>query len=145
MAWATLKTGVRYEPNKFEKRNLKLEKDFNFKQGNSDVVFNYILQSNELIRLKRENNLYQIIAMKDLKDFQLPLTKAEEVPGNLDFFSTEFILTDKESVKNALIIIKKLLSKNGKMFEVADGPKIQIIDTGIHLNAIRLIIGELNK
>ncbi len=143
--WATSKTGIKYELGKFERRSLKLEKDFSFSEGDPDFIFNFILQSNDLLRLKRDNSGYQVIAMKDIKDFQLPSVKAEEIPASLDFFSTEFALANKEKVKNAQIIVKKFLSKNGKVLEIADAPKLQVIDTGIHLNAIKLIIAELNK
>lgn len=83
--------------------------------------------------------------MKALKDFQFPNVKVEEIPSSLDFYSAEFSLSNKDKVKNALLIIKKFLSKNGRVLEVADSPRIQVIDTGIHLNAIKLIINELNK
>jgi hypothetical protein len=143
--WATDRTSVKYELGKFEKRSLNVDKDFSFTEGDPDFIFNYILQSNEMLRLKRESSTYQIISMRDMKDFQFPLVKAEEIPATLDFYSTEFTLSNKEKVKNAQIMIKKFISKNGRVLEVADAPKLQVIDTGISLNAIKLIITELNK
>lgn len=142
--WASSKTGAKYNLGKFERRSMKFEKDFTLNEGDPDFVFNFMLQTNDLIRVKRENS-YQIIQMKDLKDFKFASVKAEEIPPTFDFYSTEFSMSNKEKVKNALIIIKKFLSKNGKALEVADAPKIQVIDTGIHLNTVKLIIGELNK
>lgn len=143
--WAANRTGFKYNLDKFEKRSLKMEKDYNFKEGNADFIFNYLLQSNDLIRLKRESNIYQVIAMKDLKDFQAPFVKPEEIPGTMDFYSTEFSLSNKEQVKNVLIMIKKFLSKNGKALEVVDAPKIHVMDMGIHLNTVKTIIAELGK
>jgi hypothetical protein len=142
--WATNKTGVKYDLGKLDKRSFKLEKDFSLNEGDPDFVFNYLLQSNDLVRIKRESG-FQIVAMKTLKDFQFPSVKVEEIPSSLDFYSAEFSLSNKDKVKNALLIIKKFLSKNGRVLEVADSPRIQVIDTGIQLNAIKLIINELNK
>lgn len=143
-AWATLKTGMKYESSKFDRRSIKFEKDFSLSEGEPDLLFNFLLQSNDLIRIKGENS-YQIIQTKDLKDFQLPSLKTEEIPATFDFYSAEFALSNREKTKNALVIIKKFLSKNGRVLEVADTPKIQVIDMGIHLNSIKLIIAELNK
>lgn len=143
--WATGKTGAKYDLGKFDKRSLKLEKDFNFKEGNPDLIFNYILQSNDFMRIKRENNVYQVIAMKELKDFKISLVKVEELPVSLDFYSAEFTLANKEQVRNAMIMIKKMLSKNGKVLEIADSPKIQVTDSAIQLNSIKLLITELSK
>lgn len=143
--WASDKTGIKYELDKFAKRSLKIEKDFNFKEGNADVIFNYILQSNDFVRLKTEGGPYQIITMRNLKDFKVPMIKAEEIPASFDFYTTEFTLSNKEQVKNAMIMIKKLLSKNGKILEVSDSPKIQVTDSGIYLNSIKLVIVELMK
>ena len=142
--WVSNKTGAKYDLQKFDKRSLKLEKDFKLNEGDPDFLFNYILQSNDLVRIKRESG-FQIIAMKDLKDFQFPSINALEIPSNLDFYSVEFAFSNKEKVKNALLIIKKFLSKNGRVLEVANTPRIQVIDTGIHLNAIKLIVNELSK
>ncbi|MFA6236831.1 MAG: hypothetical protein WC635_05835 [Bacteriovorax sp.] len=142
--WATNKTGVKYELGNLDRRNLKQEKDFNQEEGDADLIFNFLLQSNSLVRIKRESG-YQIIQMKDLKDFQFTPVKAEEIPPTLDFYSTEFSLSNKEKVKNALIIIKKFLSKNGRALEVADVPRIQVIDTGLNLIMIKSIITELSK
>lgn len=143
--WASGRTGAKYDLGKFEKRSLNLEKDFSFSEGDADFIFNFILQSNDLLRLKRDNGNYQVIAMREMKEFQFPTVKAEEIPASLDYYSTEFALSNKEKVKNAQIIIKKFLSKNGKVLEVADSPKLQVIDMGINLNAVKLIIAELNK
>lgn len=142
--WATSKTGVKYDLGKLDRRSLKMEKDFSLNDGDPDFIFNYLLQSNDLVRIKRESG-FQVIAMKDLKDYQFTTVKVEEIPASLDYYSVEFILSNKEKVKNALLVIKKFLSKNGRVLEVADAPRIQAIDTGIHLNAIKLIINELNK
>lgn len=142
--WASNKTGVKYDLGKLDRRSLKLEKDFNQNEGDADFIFNYLLQSNDLVRIQRESG-FQVLPMKDLKDFQFPNVKIEAIPSTFDFYSAEFILSNKEKVKNALLIIKKFLSKNGRVLEVADSPRIQVIDTGIHLNAIKLIINEINK
>ncbi|MDO9181605.1 MAG: hypothetical protein Q7U04_04315 [Bacteriovorax sp.] len=142
--WATLKTGMKYDLGKLDKRSINIEKVFNLSEGDPDFIFNYLLQSNELVRIKRESG-YQVIVMRDFKDFKFPSVLALEIPSSLDYYSVEFALSNKEKVKNALVIIKKFLSKNGKVLEVVDSPRIQVIDTGIHLNAIKLIINELNK
>ena len=46
---------------------MKIEKDFSFKEGNPDCIFNYLLQANYLVRVKRENSMYQIVVKKDIK------------------------------------------------------------------------------
>ena len=143
--WATNRTAQPYDLGKLDKRSLKLDKDFTFSEGDADFVFNYILQNNEFVRLKNEGGGYRVIAMKEMKDFQFPNVKLEEIPPTLDFYSADFTLSSKEKVKNALSIIKKFLSKNGRTLEAADAPRIQVIDTGIQLNAIKLIINGLNK
>lgn len=142
--WATNKTGIKYDLGKLDRRSLKLEKDFSLNEGDPDFIFNYLLQTNDLVRIKRESG-FQIITMKDIKDFQFPSVKVEEIPNSLDFYSVEFPFSNKEKVKNAQLIIKKFLSKNGRVLEVADAPKIQVIDTGIQLSGIKLIVNELNK
>ena len=142
--WVSNKTGVKYDLQKLDKRTLKLEKDFNFNEGDPDFIYNYILQSNDLVRIKRENG-FQVIVMRELKEFQFPNVNIAEIPNNLDFYSAEFPLSNKEKVRNALLIIKKFISKNGRVLEVANTPQVQVIDTGINLNAIKLIVNELNK
>ena len=144
-AWATHETSIRYQLDKFEKRTLKIEKDFSYKEGDVDFIFNYLLQSNDLVRVKRENALYQIVGMRDIKEFQFPSVKLEEIPSSMDFYTVEFPLSNKEKVRNALAIVKKYLSKNGRVLEVADAPKLQVIDSGINLITIKLLITELNK
>lgn len=144
-AWATHETSNRYQLDQFEKRSMKIEKDFSFKEGNPDFIFNYLLQANDLVRVKRENSMYQIVAMKDIKEFQFPSVKLEEIPATLDFYSVEFPLGNKEKVKNAQMIVKKFLSKNGRVLEVADSPKLQVIDSGVNLITIKLLVSELNK
>lgn len=143
--WATGRTGVKYELGKFEKRSLKMDKDFSLADGDADFLFNYILQNNDLVRLKRDNGTYQIINAREMKDFQFPTVKAEEIPSTLDFFTAEFTLGSKERVSNARTILKKYLSKNGRLLEVSDAPKLQVLETGLQLNAIKLMINELNK
>lgn len=143
--WVSGKTGAKYELGKLEKRGLKVEKDFSLNNGDVDFLFNYILQSNDLIRLKRDSGSFQVINLREMKDFQFPSVKAEEVPASLDYFTVEFTLADKERVANARTILKKLLSKNGRVLEVSDAPKIQVVDTGFQLNAIKFMINELNK
>lgn len=143
--WATGKTGVKYDLGKLEKRSLKTEKDFSLNDGDADFLFNYILQSNDLVRIKRENGSYQVINTREMKDFQFPTVKPEEIPASLDYYSVEFSLSSKERVANARIILKKHLGKNGRMLEVSDSPKLQILETGVQLNAIRFVITELNK
>lgn len=143
--WATDKTGTKYELGKWDKRSLKQEKDLSLNEGNADFLFNFILQSNDMLRIKRENGNYQIIAIRDMKDFQFPVVKIEEIPAGLDFYTAEFSLSNKEKLTNAKLILKKLLSKNGRMLEIADANKLQIIDNGFQLNSIKMMINELNK
>lgn len=142
--WASNKTGAKYDYGTLGGRSLKFEKDFDILEGESDFNFNYLLQANDLARIKREGG-YQIIAMKDLKDFKFPSVAITEIPSNLDFYTIEFSFSNKSKVKNALWVIKKFLSKNGRLLEVADSPQIQVVDTGIHLNSIKLVVNELNK
>lgn len=142
--WATNRTASQYELGKYEKRSIKFEKDFVLTEGDADFMFNYLLHANDLARIKRENG-FQVIALKDLKDFQFPSIKESEIPATLDFYSTEFSLGNKEKVKNAVALIKKFKSTYGRVLEVAEGPKVVVIDTGIHLNIIKQIIEQLNK
>lgn len=143
--WASGKTGAKYELGKLEKRGLKVEKDFSLNDGDADFLFNYLLQSNDLVRLKRDAGSFQIINVREMKDFQFPSVKVEEIPASLDYFTVEFTLANKERVANARTILKKLLSKNGRLLEVSDAPKIQVVDTGFQLSAIKFMINELNK
>lgn len=143
--WASSKTGAKYDLGKWEKRSLKQDKDLSLNEGNADFIFNYILQTNDLFKVKRENGVYQIIAIRDMKDFQFPVVKTEEIPASLDFYTADFLLSNKEKVANAKLVLKKLLSKNGRMLEIADANKLQIVDNGFQLNMIKLMINELNK
>jgi len=42
-------------------------------------------------------------------------------------------------------ILKKFLSKNGRILEVTDAPKLQIVDTAASLLVIRQFAQDLNK
>lgn len=143
--WVSGKTGVKYDLGKLEKRSLRLEKDFNMNVGDADFLFNYILQTNDMVRLKRESGQFQVINSREMKDFQFPAVKPEEIPATLDFYTVEFPMTNKERVANARIILKKQIGKHGRMLEVSDAPKLQILETGVQLNAIKVMITELNK
>lgn len=46
--WASSKTGVKYDLGKLDRRSLKLEKDFNFNEGDPDFIFNFLLQSKKV-------------------------------------------------------------------------------------------------
>lgn len=135
--WATAKTGVSYALGSLEKRSLKIDKGLDLSEGDPDTMFTYLLEQSDFARVKRENGGYEIIAIRDLKQYHFPLVKLEELKPNLDYYSLELTLKNKEKVKNAMIILKKYLSKNGKILEVTDSSKIMIIDTGVQLYMLK--------
>ena len=143
--WASDKTSAKYELGNLEKRTIKPNKDFLLTEGDPDFLFNFLLIENGLARVKRDNGAFQIILTKDLKNFQFPQVKIEEIPSTLDFYSVEFSFANKKIVKNAMQIFKKYLSKEGRLLEVADTPKILVTDIGIQLQALRAMAKELNK
>jgi hypothetical protein len=57
----------------------------------------------------------------------------------------EFPLSNKAKVRNAMIMFKKYLSKNGRILESADGTKITVTETGVQLILIKSLVAELNK
>lgn len=143
--WANHKTGFIYNLGKFEKRTLKIDKDFNINEGNPDLIFSYILGNNDLIRIKRDNGIFDILPIRDLKNFEFPKIKEMELVPSLDFFTMEFTLSNKEKVKNAMVVVKKFISKNGRLLESTDGTKITVTESGVQLILIKSIITELNK
>jgi hypothetical protein len=76
-----------------------MEKDFNINEGNPDLIFSYILGNNDLIRVKRENGTYDILPIRNLKNFEFPKIKEIELVPSLDFYTMEFSLSNKEKVK----------------------------------------------
>lgn len=143
--WANHKTGLVYNLGTLERRTLKMEKDFNINEGNPDLIFSYILGNNDLIRVKRENGTYDIQPIRNLKNFEFPKIKDIELVPNLDFYTMEFALTNKDKVKNAMTILKKFISKNGRLLESTDGTKVTVTESGVQLILIRSIVNELNK
>ncbi len=143
--WANSKTGNVYNLGIFAKRTLRIEKDFNINEGNPDLIFSYILGNNDFIRVKRENGTFDIMPIRNLKNFEFPKVKEIELVPNLDFYTVEFTLSNKEKVKNAMTILKKFISKNGRLLETTDGTKISVTETGVQLILIKSLIAELNK
>ena len=143
--WASDKTSAKYELGKLEKRGVKLEKDFDLSEGDPDFLFAFILAQNDLVRVKRENGSYQVIPIRELKDFHFPLVKEEEILNSFDYYSIEFTFSSKEKVKNAMRIFKKYLTKNGKLLEVTDATKILVTDLGIQLQGFKSMAKELSK
>jgi hypothetical protein len=143
--WATSKTSVQYDLGSLDKRSLKLEKDFVITEGDPDFIFNFLLLNSDLARVKRDNGTFQIVQTRELKNFHFSLIKEEEIPNTLDFYSVEFSFSNKAKVKNAMQVLKKYISKEGRMLEVADATKIMVTDIGIQLQALRSIAHELNK
>ncbi len=143
--WANNKTGLIYNLGTLERRTLKIEKDFNINEGNSDLIFSYILGNNDLIRVKRENGTYDILPIRNLKNFEFPKIKEIELVPTLDFFTMEFSLSNKEKVKNVMMILKKFISKNGRLLESTDGTKVTVTESGVQLILIKSIITEINK
>jgi hypothetical protein len=143
--WATDKTSAKYDLGSLAKRSLKIEKDFIISEGDPDFIFNFLLISNDLARIKRENGMYQITTSRDLKNFHFTQVKEEEIPSTLDLYSVEFAFSSKAKVKNAMQIFKKYISKEGRLLEVSEAPKILVTDSGVQLQALRAIAHELNK
>jgi hypothetical protein len=143
--WAQDKTSAKYDLGTMAKRSLKLEKNFDLTEGDPDFLFNFLLLNSELARVKRENGIYQIVQLRELKNYQFPLIKEEETPNALDFYSVELSFSNKNKVKNAMQVLKKYISKEGRILEVADSNKILVSDLGFHLQALRLMAKELNK
>lgn len=138
--WATAKTGARYNLGKFEKRSLTIEKGLDLSEGDPDTIFSFILNQNEFTRIKRDDGSYEVIALRDLKLYHFPSVKLDDWQPNLDYYSFEINLKNKERVKNAMLILKKYISKNGKVLEVTDSSKIMLIDTGIQLVMLKDLI-----
>jgi hypothetical protein len=144
-AWANSKTGNVYILGNLERRTLKIEKDFDVSEGDADLIFSYLLGQNDFARIKRDNGTYDIVPIRELKNFQFPTIKDEELKPNLDFYTMEFPLSNKAKVRNAMIMFKKYLSKNGRILESADGTKITVTETGVQLILIKSLVAELNK
>lgn len=143
--WAADKTPAKYDLGNLDKRNIKIEKDFLLSEGDPDFVFSFLLLQNNLARVKREDGVYQIIQLRELKNFQFPVVKEDVIPSTLDYYSVEFTFSSKGKVKNAMQILKKYISKEGRLLEVADSLKVMVTDNAIQLQALRSIAHELNK
>ncbi len=144
-AWASEQTSVKYDLGTLEKRSLKFDKNFLLLEGDPDFLFNFLLTSNDLARIKRDGGIFQIVQNWELKNYQFPIVKMEEIPNSLDFYTVEFTFSSKNKVKNAMLVFKKYLSKEGRLLEVADSPKILVTEIGIQLQALRSIAIEINK
>jgi hypothetical protein len=143
--WVTDKTSAKYELGSLEKRSFNIEKGFTLTEGDPDFVFNFLLISNDLARVRRENGVFQIIQNRELKNFQFSLVKEDEIPNTLDYYSVEFSFSNKNKVKNAMQVFKKYLSKEGRLLEVSSATKILVTDIGVQLQALRSVAKELNK
>jgi type II secretory pathway component GspD/PulD (secretin) len=141
--WAQKSTGVTYILSKNERKSLKIEKDFDLSEGAADIIFSYILFENDLTKLKRENGSYEIVSVRDVKNFTFPILKIEEVTANFDFYAIEFSFDSKIKLKNAAIIARKLISKNARVVESADGTKLFVTDTGGQLHFIKSILSQI--
>ena len=142
--WVQKKTNVSYELGKFEKRSLKTEKEMDLSEGDPDALFSFILSQSEFTRIKRENGSYEIISLREIKDFTFPIVKDEKIRPSLDIQAAEFHFSNKIKLKNALIIVKKMISKNGRVVEASDGTKLFITDTGFQLFMFKNLISTLN-
>lgn len=143
--WASEKTSAKYDLGNLDRRSIKLEKNFSLSEGDPDFLFNFLLLQNNFARVKREDGVYQIIQNRELKNFQFTLVKEEVIPNTLDFYSVEFAFSNKAKVQNAMQVFKKYISKEGRLLEVSDSPKLLVTDSGIQLQALRSIAHELNK
>lgn len=143
--WASDKTGINYQLGNLEKRSLKLEKDFNLEEGNPDLLFSFILNQNEYIRIKRDPRHYDIIPQRELKNFTFPKIKFEQVLANSDYITMEFQFASKAQTKNIITILKKFISKNGNATEIPDENKVIITETGYQMIAIKSLIDHFLK
>jgi hypothetical protein len=143
--WVSSKTGKTYNLGKLEKRSLKVEKDLILTDGDPDTLFNFILSQSEMARVLRDNGSYEIISLRDIRDFTFPIIKAEGLKPSFDIFALEFNFSNKNKVKNAMIIFKKLISKNGRVVEATDGTKVFVTDTANQLLMFKNIADELNN
>ena len=143
--WVTSKTGEKYILGKQEKRSLKVEKELNLNEGDPDILFSYILSQSDMARIRRDNGSYEVIALRDLKDYTFPIIKEEELKPSLDIYAMEFFFSNKEKVKNAMIVLKKFVSKNGRIVEATDGSRVIVTETADQLLMIKNIAVELNK
>lgn len=141
--WAQKSTGATYILSKNERKSLKIDKEFDLSEGGADIIFSYILFENDLTKLKRENGSYEIVAIRDVKNFTFPILKIEEVVPNFDFYAIEFSFDSKIKLKNAALIARKLISKNARVVESADGTKLFVTDTGGQLHFIKNVLSQI--
>jgi hypothetical protein len=144
-AWASDKSAAKYDLGTLERRSIKIEKNFLISEGDPDFIFNFLLLQNNLARVKREDGIFQIVQLRELKNFHFPLVKEEAIPNTLDFYSVEFIFSNKSKVQNAMQVFKKYISKEGRLLEVSDANKVLVTDLGVQLQSLRSIAHELNK
>jgi type II secretory pathway component GspD/PulD (secretin) len=143
--WAASKTGLQYTLGNLGKRSIKLDKGFNLSEGDPDFIFSYILVQNDFARVKKDNGSYEVVAIRELKDYQFPKPAGDEIIQNLDYYSFEIKFSNHEKVKNAMQILKKYLSKNGKILEIAGADKVVITDMGIQLFLLKHLANDINR
>ncbi len=143
--WVSAKTSMKYKTGDLDRRSLKVEKELQTEGGDADFLFNYVLTQNDLFRVKIASDQYEILPMREFKGihFQKP-AKNDEI-SLLDFYTVEIEFQNKEKLKNATTILKKYLTKNGKIFEVAGANRLLVSDVGVQLYLIRLMANELNR
>lgn len=143
--WVSSKTGATYNPTKMDGRSLKTEKDLDLDSGDADALFGYLLNQSEMARVKRDNGSYDIVNARDLKEITFPIVKAENLQGNFDFTAMEFSYSNEKKAKNAMLVLKKYISKFGRIVQSSDGSKIFVTDTGYSLIGLKEIAESLNR
>lgn len=143
--WMSKKTGVIFDLGKMERRSLKTEKDFDLSEGDPETLFSYILSQSDMTKIKRDSGAYEVIALREIKDFTFPVLKNEEIRPSYDIQATEFVFSNNIKLKNAVLMIKKLISKNGRVVQASEGNRIFVTDTGFQLIMFKNLISELNK
>ncbi len=143
--WNQSKTGFIYNLGKLERRTMKVDKAFNLDEGNPDLLFTFILLESDMTRIKRDNGTFEIVSLREVKNYSFPSLKPEEARLNFDFYNMSFTFNSKENAKNAASMMKKYSSKYGRVFEATEGNKVEVTDVGVVLGIFQQIASAINK
>ncbi len=138
-------TNVKYDLGILEKKTLRKEPSIKMTNSNAEQVFGFILEQNNLFRVRLPDGGFKIIEKKEFDAFKFPKITPNELKATFDYFSFEYDLKNTDIKEMLLLVAKKLVSKNGKVQENAGENRITVIDNGANLVKIAGIFSELDR
>lgn len=142
--WASSKTGIIYELEGHENVSLNFN-TLSINAGNPNFILNYLLHDSGYLRVKKNDKVYRILSFTSLQNENVQKMPNENMPVMLDFYARDILNFSKDNKESAQVIIKKYLSKNGRIAEVKDTGVITIIDDDLHIRIIQNMVNHFTE